>query len=82
MTISDGAPVDTSTLGANSGDYLAQHLQTVIDDIERAAQIELLAIGIGHDVSRFYSHAVSVFDSKQLGPVMLEKFAALFRQAV
>lgn len=81
MTISDGAPVDTSTLGANSGDYLAQHLQLVIDDIERASQIELLAIGIGHDVSRFYSHAVSVFDARQLGPVMLDQLESLFRQA-
>jgi len=81
MTISDGAPVDTSTLGANSGDYLAKHLQSVIDDIERASQIELLAIGIGHDVSRFYSHAVSVFDARQLGPVMLDELESLFRQA-
>jgi len=81
MTISDGAPVDTSTLGANSGDYLARHLQSVIDDIERAPQIELLAIGIGHDVSRFYSHAVSVFDARQLGPVMLDELESLFRRA-
>ena len=81
MTISDGAPVDTSTLGANAGDYLANHLQQVIDDIERADQVELLAIGIGHDVSRFYEQAVSVFDARQLGPVMLNQLESLFRQA-
>ena len=81
MTISDGAPVDTSTLGANTGDYLALHLQDVIDEIEDAERIELMAIGIGHDVSRFYSHAVSIFDARQLGPVMLDKLEKLFRQA-
>ena len=81
MTISDGAPVDTSTLGANAGDYLARHLQSVIDDIERTSNVELMAIGIGHDVSRFYSHAVSVFDARQLGPVMLDQLESLFRQA-
>lgn len=81
MTISDGAPVDTSTLGANAGDYLARHLQQVIDDIERADQVELLAIGIGHDVSRFYEQAVSVFDARQLGPVMLNQLESLFRKA-
>jgi cobaltochelatase CobT len=81
MTLSDGAPVDTSTLSANAGDYLARHLQQVIDDIERAGNVELLAIGIGHDVSRFYAHAVSVFDARQLGPVMLNELETLFRQA-
>lgn len=81
MTISDGAPVDTSTLGANAGDYLARHLQQVIDDIERNSPVELLAIGIGHDVSRFYDHAVSVFDARQLGPVMLDQLESLFRRA-
>jgi len=81
MTISDGAPVDTSTLGANAGDYLARHLQRVIDEIEQADRVELMAIGIGHDVGRFYTHAVSVFDARQLGPVMLDKLEKLFRQA-
>lgn len=81
MTISDGAPVDTSTLGANAGDYLARHLQSVIDDIERSSTVELMAIGIGHDVGRFYSHAVSVFDARQLGPVMLDQLETLFREA-
>ncbi|MFT6304567.1 MAG: cobaltochelatase CobT [Granulosicoccus sp.] len=81
MTISDGAPVDTSTLGTNAGDYLARHLQDVIDDIEGASGVELMAIGIGHDVGRFYSHAVSVFDARQLGPVMLDQLESLFRQS-
>lgn len=81
MTISDGAPVDTSTLGANAGDYLARHLQSVVDDIERTKNVELMAIGIGHDVGRFYSQAVSVFDARQLGPVMLGQLETLFRQA-
>ena len=80
MVISDGAPVDTSTLGANSGDYLASHLSDVVADIERAGRVEMLAIGIGHDVSRFYSHALSVFDARQLGPVMLNELEKLLRQ--
>ena len=81
MTISDGAPVETSTLGANAGDYLARHLQSVIDDIEKSSNVELMAIGIGHDVGRFYSQAVSVFDARQLGPVMLNQLESLFRKA-
>ncbi|MFK7852607.1 MAG: hypothetical protein AB8B79_00780 [Granulosicoccus sp.] len=81
LTISDGAPVDTSTLGANAGDYLARHLQDVIEDIERSSTVELAAIGIGHDVSRFYTQAISVFDARQLGPVMLGKLENLLRQA-
>lgn len=81
LTISDGAPVDTSTLGANAGDYLARHLQQVVDDIECSAGVELVAIGIGHDVSRFYTQAISVFDARQLGPVMLTKLESLFRES-
>lgn len=81
MMISDGAPVDTSTLGANAGDYLARHLQSVVNDIEAAGAVELLAIGIGHDVSRFYSQALSVFDARQLGPAMLNKLESLLRKA-
>ncbi|MFK8079465.1 MAG: hypothetical protein AB8B97_04205 [Granulosicoccus sp.] len=81
MMISDGAPVDTSTLGANPGDYLSNHLHTVIKDIERAGVVELLAIGIGHDVSRYYSQALSVFDVRQLGPAMLNKLESLLRKA-
>ncbi len=81
MMISDGAPVDTSTLGANDGDYLVRHLQQVINDIETAEQVELLAIGIGHDVSRFYSHALNVFNARQLGPAMLNELETLLRKA-
>lgn len=81
MTISDGAPVDTSTLGANPGDFLARHLQKVIADIEKSGRVELVAIGIGHDVSRFYPQAMSVYDARQLGPAMLSKLEDLFRQA-
>lgn len=81
MMISDGAPVDTSTLGANPGDYLSSHLRTVITDIERAGVVELLAIGIGHDVSRYYSQALSIFDARQLGPAMLNKLESLLRKA-
>jgi cobaltochelatase CobT len=81
MTISDGAPVDTSTLGANAGDYLSHHLQCVVADIERSKRVDLVAIGIGHDVSRFYTHALSVFDARQLGPVMLNELELLFRNA-
>ncbi|MFK7996254.1 MAG: hypothetical protein AB8B87_19100 [Granulosicoccus sp.] len=81
MMISDGAPVDTSTLGANPGDYLTKHLQSVIADIERTDAVELLAIGIGHDVSRYYSQALSVFDARQLGPAMLNKLESLLRKA-
>ena len=80
MVISDGAPVDTSTLGANNGDYLASHLSQVVADIERAGRVEMLAIGIGHDVSRFYTHALSVFDARQLGPVMLDELERLLRK--
>lgn len=78
IMLSDGAPVDTSTLSANSGDYLASHLRAVISRIERSGQVELMAIGIGHDVGRYYSKAVSVFDARQLGPVLLEQLDALF----
>ncbi|MBX2879903.1 MAG: hypothetical protein KTR32_08230, partial [Granulosicoccus sp.] len=79
MTISDGAPVDTSTLSANSGNYLAQHLRMIIADIEKSPAVELVAIGIGHDVSQYYSHAMSVYDARQLGPAMLEKLSLLLR---
>lgn len=78
MVISDGAPVDTSTLAANDGDFLAQHLDSVIADIESARQVELIAIGIGHDVSRFYRESMSVFDARQLGSAMLTRLESLF----
>ena len=78
MVISDGAPVDDSTLSSNSGGYLDAHLRQVIRSIEREKAIELLAIGIGHDVTRYYSRAVTLHDVEQLGDVMLEQITALF----
>ncbi len=78
MVISDGAPVDDSTLSANSGGYLDQHLRRVIATLEREGKIELLAIGIGHDVTRYYSRAVTLHDVEQLGDTMLQQITALF----
>ena len=81
MVISDGAPVDTSTLAANHGDFLVRHLDSVVRDIESARHVELMAIGIGHDVSRFYRESMSVFDARQLGSAMLTQLESLFRRA-
>jgi len=78
MVISDGAPVDDSTLSVNPGNYLEKHLREVIHDIERLGEVELTAIGIGHDVTRYYRRAVTIVDAEQLGGVMLEKLAELF----
>ena len=78
MAISDGAPVDDSTLSVNSGNYLDRHLRAVIDWIESTSPIELLAIGIGHDVTRYYRRAVTIVDAEQLGGAMTEKLAELF----
>ena len=78
MVISDGAPVDDSTLSVNPGNYLEQHLSSVIGWIENHTSIELTAIGIGHDVTRTYSRAVTIGDMEQLAPVMTEQLAALF----
>ena len=69
MVISDGAPVDDSTLSANPGNYLERNLREVIDNIEKRNSIELLAIGIGHDVSRYYNNAATINDVDQLGAV-------------
>ena len=77
MMISDGAPVDTSTLGANTGDYLARHLQQVVDDIERAGDVELLAIGIGHDVSRFLYACVERVRCETAGSCHVERAGIL-----
>ena len=71
MVISDGAPVDDTTLSVNSGDYLEQHLRQVIEWIEKHSPVELLAIGIGHDVTRYYRRAVTIFDPEQLGGAMI-----------
>ena len=78
MMISDGAPVDDSTLSVNSGSYLERHLRQVIEEIETRSSIELVAIGIGHDVTRYYRRAVTVTDAEELAGVMTEKLAELF----
>ncbi len=78
MVISDGAPVDDSTLSVNPANYLEQHLRDVIAMIERRKQVELIAIGIGHDVTRYYQHAVTITDVEQLAGAMTEQLAALF----
>jgi cobaltochelatase CobT len=78
MVISDGAPVDDSTLSANPGNYLEKHLREVIAWIESRSAVELLAIGIGHDVTRYYRRAVTISDPEQLGGAMLGQLSALF----
>jgi cobaltochelatase CobT len=80
MVISDGAPVDDSTLSVNSGNYLEKHLRQVIADIEQKSPIELIAIGIGHDVTRYYQRAVTIIDAEELGGAMTEKLAELFAE--
>jgi cobaltochelatase CobT len=81
MVISDGAPVDDSTLSVNSGNYLERHLRQVIGDIEGKSPVELIAIGIGHDVTRYYKRAVTIIDAEELGGAMTEKLAELFDDA-
>src|SRR5436190_108047 len=78
MVISDGAPVDDSTLSVNSGTYLERHLRQVIGWIEARSPVELIAIGIGHDVTRYYQRAVTIMDAEQLGGTMVEQLAGLF----
>ena len=78
MMISDGAPVDDSTLSVNPGNYLEKHLRFVIDEIESRSPVELIAIGIGHDVTRYYKRAVTIVDAEELGGAMTEKLAELF----
>jgi cobaltochelatase CobT len=78
MVISDGAPVDDSTLSVNSGSYLERHLRQVIGWIEGRSPVELIAIGIGHDVTRYYQRAVTIMDAEQLGGTIIEQLAALF----
>jgi cobaltochelatase CobT len=78
MVISDGAPVDDSTLSVNHGAYLEQHLRRVIDWIETRSPVQLVAIGIGHDVTRYYRRAVTIMDAEQLGGTMIEALAGLF----
>ncbi len=78
MVISDGAPVDDSTLSVNNGSYLERHLRQVINWIEGRSPVELCAIGIGHDVTRYYAKAVTIMDAEQLGGTMIEQLAGLF----
>lgn len=78
MMISDGAPVDDSTLSVNPGNYLERHLRSVIDLIETRSPVELIAIGIGHDVTRYYRRAVTIVDAEELAGAMTEQLAALF----
>ncbi|MEP5008916.1 MAG: cobaltochelatase subunit CobT, partial [Roseobacter sp.] len=78
MVISDGAPVDDSTLSVNPANYLEKHLRDVIAMVEKRRQVELLAIGIGHDVTRYYDRAVTITDVEQLAGAMTEQLAALF----
>jgi cobaltochelatase CobT len=80
MMISDGAPVDDSTLSANPGNYLERHLRQIIQDIETKSPVELIAIGIGHDVTRYYRRAVTIVDAEELGGAMTEKLAELFSE--
>ena len=80
MVISDGAPVDDSTLSVNSGHYLERHLRRVIAEIEARSSVELIAIGIGHDVTRYYRRAVTIVDVEQLGGAITEQLAALFEE--
>ena len=78
MVISDGAPVDDSTLSVNPGNYLEKHLREVIRDIEGREMVELIAIGIGHDVTRYYRRAVTIVDAEELGGTMMKKLTELF----
>ena len=78
MVISDGAPVDDSTLSVNSGDFLEKHLKKMVKFIENKTEIEILAIGIGHDVSRYYNRAIKITDVNELGDVMVSQLSSLF----
>ncbi len=79
MVISDGAPVDDSTLSVNSGDFLEKHLKKIVRFIENKSDIEILAIGIGHDVSRYYDKAIKITDVNELGDVMISQLSGLFK---
>jgi cobaltochelatase CobT len=80
MMISDGAPVDDSTLSVNPGNYLERHLRQMIEEIEMHSPVELIAIGIGHDVTRYYRRAVTIVDAEELGGAMTDKLAELFSE--
>ena len=78
MMISDGAPVDDSTLSVNPGNYLERHLRYVIEEIESRSPVELIAIGIGHDVTRYYQRAVTIVDAEELAGAITDQLADLF----
>ena len=78
MVISDGTPVDDSTLSVNTGDFLEKHLKKIVKFIEDKTEIEILAIGIGHDVSRYYNRAIKITDVNELGDVMISQLSTLF----
>ena len=80
MVISDGAPVDDSTLSVNSGDYLEKHLKQTVKWIEKNSNIEILAVGIGHDVTRYYNRAIKIADVQELGDVMINQLTKLFSE--
>ena len=80
MMISDGAPVDDSTLSVNTGCYLERHLRQVIEEIETRSSVELIAIGIGHDVTRYYRRAVTITDPTELAGAMTDKLVELFEE--
>jgi cobaltochelatase CobT len=80
MVISDGAPVDDSTLSVNSGDYLEKHLKQTVKWIEESSNIEILAVGIGHDVTRYYKKAIKISDVQELGDVMINQLTKLFSE--
>ena len=82
MVISDGAPVDDSTLSVNAGNYLEKHLRHVIEEIENRSSVELTAIGIGHDVTRYYQKAVTIVDAEQLGGAMTTQLTSLFEEDI
>ena len=82
MVISDGAPVDDSTLSVNSGDYLEKHLKKTVKFIETCSTVEILAIGIGHDVSRYYKKAIKISDVQELGDVMISQLSDLFKKKI
>ena len=80
MMISDGAPVDDSTLSVNPGNYLERHLRAVIELIETRSPVELTAIGIGHDVTRYYRRAVTIVDAEELGGTLIGNLSELFEE--
>jgi cobaltochelatase CobT len=82
MVISDGAPVDDSTLSVNHSGYLDAHLREVIKNIEQRSPVEIMAIGIGHDVTRYYKRAITISDVDKLGDTMLAQLSDLFTEPI